>query len=497
MNNNIHNPDILNCLANLSSDEIFTPPKIANDLLDLLPKEIWSDKNVKFLDPCLKTGVFLREITKRLIKGLEKEIVDLKDRINHILKNQVFGISLTNLTAYISRRSVYCSKTANGKYSIADIFDKEEGNIFYKQSNHFWEKNQCKFCGANKIFERDEKYETYAYPFIHEENFYKDNNMRFDVIIGNPPYHFNDGGGSGSSAIPIYNKFIEQAIKMGPRYISMIIPSRWMIGGKGLERFREYMLSCNKISKLVDYINSSDCFSDVNVTGGICYFLWEKNYSGLCKIKTIDGNDEIISERYLLDENKIFIRYSKAIPIIKKIEKKKIKNFSEFVSFRNPFDLPSNFNKILNRKNENLDLTKIYAFKKEGYLPLNFEIKKNEKMIFELKIFIPKALGDANLRKRGLFLKPILGDINSVCTETYLCIGPFQTKEEQLNCYEYIKTKFFHFLFSMKRISQNTTKDTYSFIPMLDWKEKWDDNRLFKFFDLSKEDQDYIESFFV
>lgn len=494
---NKHNTDILDCLSNLSSDEIFTPPKIVNYVLDLLPQEIWSDKNVTFLDPCLKTGVFLREIVKRLIKGLENQITDLQERINHILKNQIFGLSLTELTSDISRRTLYCSKKANSKFSITNVFDDEFGNIFYKSFDHVWEKSKCKFCGANQIYERDEELETYAYSFIHDENLFGDLNMRFDVIIGNPPYHFNDGGGSGSSAIPIYNKFVEQAIKMNPRFITMIIPSRWTMGGKGLDSFRKYMLSCNKISNLVDYINSSDCFTDVDVNGGICYFLWERNFEGQCKIKTIDGDKETVSSRYLISGGDSFIRFSEAIPIIEKVNQKKLNSFSELVSYRNPFNIPSNFSNFYKKQNDKLELTKIYAFKNVGLLSLDFDVEKNRDLINKLKIFIPKALGEANIRKRGIFLKPILGEINSVCTETYLCIGPFDSEEEQKNCCNYMKTKFFHFLFGLKRISQNTTKDTYSFVPLMNWKEKWNDEKLYKYFELTNEEIDYIGSFFM
>ena len=238
MLNKVHNPDILTCISSLRSDEVFTPPKVVNNILDQLPNDIWKNEEIKFLDPVSKSGVFLREITKRLIIGLEKKIPNLEKRVNHILTNQVFGISISELTSLISRRSLYFSKTANHKLSIVS-FDNEEGNIKFFKFSHKWNKEngRCEYCGVNKnMYQREEGYETYAFSFIHRKDpneFFK---MNFDVIVGNPPYQMSDGGGTGDSAKPIYNLFVEQAKKLKPTYLSMIIPSRWMKGGKGLDK---------------------------------------------------------------------------------------------------------------------------------------------------------------------------------------------------------------------------------------------------------------------
>ncbi|WP_205844635.1 Eco57I restriction-modification methylase domain-containing protein [Malacoplasma penetrans] len=298
----------------------------------------------------------------------------------------------------------------------------------------------------------------------------------------------------------MYNKFVEQAIKMEPRYITMIIPSRWMIGGKGLDEFRNYMLACNKISTMVDYVNSSDCFSGVDVNGGICYFLWEKHYSGKCNFVNVEDGNTNTSSRYLLNGNKDFIRFNKAVSIVEKIKNHpSFKPFSSIVSFRNPFNIPSNANLKFTNPNNLLDLTKIYGFNKgryEKFLHQDVLIEKNIVLRDRWKIFIPKAVGDANMKKRGLFLKPIKGIINSVCTETYLAIGPFDTEKEVDFCIEYMKTKFFHFLFGMKRISQNTTKETYDFIPLLDFSKIYTDAELYTMFQFSDEEINYIENIF-
>ena len=198
------NPDVLTCIANLSNDEVFTPPELANRMLNNLAEawaannkgaNIWADKSVKFLDPCTKSGVFLREITTRLTGGLEQEIPNLEKRVDHILTRQVFGIGITQVTSLLARRSVYCSKHATGKHSIAKSFTSDDGNIWFKRLKHTWEDNRCCFCGAPKeIFDRKGNLETHAYAFIHTDNIKTrlaeiyGGNMQFDVIIGNPPY---------------------------------------------------------------------------------------------------------------------------------------------------------------------------------------------------------------------------------------------------------------------------------------------------------------------
>lgn len=443
---NIHTPDVLSCLANLSNDEVFTPPEVVNNMLDLLPQELFSDPNTKFLDPACKTGVFLREIAKRLLVGLEPVIPNLNQRIEHIFHNQLFGIAITELTSLISRRSIYCSKYPNGQYSIS-AFDNPEGNIRFKKIAHTWEEGKCKYCGASKTqYDRDTSKETHAYEFIHNINLEEAKKMKFDVIISNPPYQLSDGGGNGSSAMPIYQKFVMQAEKLQPRYLTMIIPSRWFTGGKGLDEFREYMLNNRKISQLHDYINAGDCFPNVSIEGGVCYFLSERNYNGKCKVVSHNNNGEIIeTTRYLADDGfDIFIRDNKVLDIVKKVLAKGCKPFSDIVSPRNPFNLSNSMDYYMRSSTGYLKvLGRFDSTRAIRYIDKN-QVAKGRNYIDKYKLFVSKADGAAgqigNPIPARIIGKSELGDKKQVCTETFLVVGPFEKQEEMLNAQEYMKT---------------------------------------------------------
>jgi len=489
-----YNPDVLTCLANLSNDEVFTPPDIANKMLDQLPEELWSDKNTTFLDPCTKSGIFLREIAKRLLVGLEDEIPDLQERINHILTKQVFGIAITELTALLTRRSLYCSKNANQEFSITDAFSNNDGNILYKELNHKWKNLKCEYCGASKdLYNRKDFLEQHAYNFIHTENLKELFNMKFDVIIGNPPYQISDGG-AAASAKPLYHRFIENAIKLNPRYLSMIIPSRWFSGGKGLDNFREKMINDTKLKNLTIHFNAKDCFPGIPLEGGVCYFLRDSNYDGLCSIKNINDN-ELISEskRFLrYKNNDTFIQFNEAISILEKIQKKNLKSFSKLVSSRKPFGFDTTFKNFSNQND--FDSVKIiHRGENINYVKRSL-VKQNSELIDKYKVFISGAYGYGTKGFPYQVLNtPILGDRSSCCTETYLLIGPFESKNEAENVISFIRTKLFRFLVILRKPTQHGTSKVYSFVPILNFNKKWDNKSVNEFFELDKNEIDIIE----
>lgn len=494
-----YNPDVLTCLANLSNDEVFTPPSVVNKMLDMLPSEIWSNKEAKFLDPMCKTGVFLREIAKRLMVGLEEQIPDIQERANHIFTKQLFGLAITELTALMSRRSVYCSKNANSKHSLCTLFEDEQGNIRYEKTKHSWQNGRCKYCGASQdVYDRKEELETYAYKFIHTDN--PQNlfpNMKFDVIIGNPPYQLSDGGAQ-ASAMPIYHKFIENAKKLNPRFLTMIIPARWYAGGKGLDEFRDNMLNDDRIRILHDFNNASECFPSVEIKGGICYFLWERDNRGLCEVNTHSEGKMLSSMlRPLLEENcDTFIRYNKAISILRKVQFKKEKSFSEIVSSRKPFGLATNFNNFIKEPSAKFSLNsfvKLYAQKQEGYVEKKV-ILQNTKWIDEYKVYITRAYGAGEEFPHQILNKPFVGEPNSCCTETYLVIGPLFNNKHAENLISYIKTKFFRFLVLLKKNTQDAPKKVYQFVPMQDFNEEWTDEKLYAKYELDETEIAFIES---
>jgi hypothetical protein len=487
-----YNPDVLTCLANLSNDEVFTPPGLANQILDLLPAELWKDKTATFLDPACKSGVFLREIAKRLIEGLREEIPDLQARLDHIYTKQLYGIAITELTALLSRRSVYCSKKANGKYSVCSHFSDDTGNIRYVSTFHSWESGRCSFCGASeKGYERGSEFESHAYQFVHTINPQEIFNMKFDVIIGNPPYQLSTAGeDNGAQAKPLYHLFVDQAKKMKPNFLAMIIPSRWFAGGWGLDEFRERMINDNHIKYLHDFPNASDCFPGVEIKGGVCYFLWEKNYTGNVCFLTHSGNEVVSSsDRPLKEKNcDIVIRYNDAIPILHKIRARNEPTFDSIVSTKKPFGFTTNYS---GSKTPFAGAVKLYGNRRIEYVNRG-DITRRLDSVDEHKLIVPKAVGTGDSKTD--IIKPLYCEPNSCCTETYLLVGPFRSKSECENVLSYVNTKFFHFLVTLQKNTQDCMKKVYSFVPLQDFSSEWTDRKLVKKYGLTNEEISFIDS---
>lgn len=485
-----HVPDILDCIANLSSDEVFTPPELVDKILDLLPEEVWHDPSLKWLDPACKTGIFLRQIAKRLMIGLREEFPDEEKRREHIFHNMLYGIALTDLTALMSRRSLYTSKNANGEKSIAK-FDTLEGNISYDNRPHTYRNGTCIYCGNKQGSEldRDETRERHAYNFIHLTS-EEVKNMKFDVIVGNPPYQLNTAG-HGAQAAPIYHYFIQQAKRLNPRYMAFIIPSRWFAGGMGLNQFRDEMLNDRRIKRLVDYPDSNDCFPGVSIEGGVSYFIWDKNYDGDCEIQTIIGDNDLDIVKRPLNQYDIFIRQNQAIKILEKVKARNEATVDEKVSGINPFNFATNF-KDFDQIN-NPDKIKIYANKATGYIQRT-KAQTHKEWIDKYKVLVSEAYGGAGKKPWQVLGRPIVAEPGSVCTFTYIVTNTFDSEEEANNYASYIKTRFYRFLVSLRKNTQHSSAKVFSFVPDLPMNQEWTDEKLYERYDINSDEQDYIKS---
>jgi site-specific DNA-methyltransferase (adenine-specific) len=492
------NPDVMSCLANLSSDEVFTPPNIAKQLLDLLPSELWSNPNSTYLDPGCKSGVVLREIAKRLDEGLKECIPDRQQRFNHIFRHQLFGIATTSLTALLSRRSVYCSKIANGPYSVCDTFADPDGNIRFQRIEHNWKDGRCTFCRAGQEdYERGSDLETHAYEFIHTDTPEQVFKMKFDVIISNPPYQLSDGGHS-ASALPIYQKFVEAAIHLKPRFVVMITPSRWFSGGKGLDEFRARMLSDRRLRNLVDYPKLYDGFPGVKVRGGISYFLWDRDYNGPCSVKTMwDGEPLGLPVERYLDIYDVLVRRNEAVSILDKVRAYRVsgkpeRTLDERVSSAKPFGLRTYFHGA-ETPNGLKKPIKLYGSQRISWVERS-TIEANEEWIDEWKVLMTRVQGTSAAVETKFLSKPIVAGPRTACSESYLVAGRFETEEMANRYAAYLRTRFVRFLVSLRKNTQDAARGVYAFVPDVPLHQVWTDQKLYARYGLNETEVSFIES---
>lgn len=511
--------DILNMLNSISNFEVFTPYDVALNMVNLIPIEVFKDPSSRFLDPAVKSGIFLREIVYKLVEHLPNikhndsitgktyDLSDPKQRVSHILRNMVYGIAISELTSYVSRRTLYGVMEANAdkateyldskiKAGVLKIDRSEEDHLDF---NNFFDHtifNTPDRVGyereGNIFYPNDETTianEDTHHPFINDTdhkfiNLIKDGKMKFDVIIGNPPYQVNTNK-NGAQARPIYNTFVEKALSLNPDYLTMIIPARWFSGGMGLNSFRDFMINQDKIREIVYFKNSNDCFNGVQIKGGICYFLYDKKHSGLCSFN--DG--EINIKRKLNQFKDVLISDNKSISIINKIGN--VNNLSELFSSISPFGLPTNFNGGDENKNNFFDI-KIYGTRKIFYINES-EIKKQHKSFNKFKVLLPQASDGSGVYPISVLGKPILANPKEVCTATYIVSGFFNNKTEAENYITYIKSKFVRYLISLLKNTQHLSKSKVCLVPIQDFNEEWTDEKLYKKYNLTEEEINHIE----
>ena len=502
------NPDVLTCIANLSNDEVFTPPEFANRMLDTLAEawaeshggaSLWSNSGVRFLDPCTKSGVFLREITGRLANGLAHEIPDLQQRVDHILTRQVFGIGITHLTSLLARRSVYCSKHANGPHSIAKGFTSETGNIWFQRMEHTWVEGRCRFCGASqKTLDRGDGFETHAYAFIHTDKVKTrlaelfGGDMQFDVVIGNPPYQLDDGG-YGTSAAPIYQLFVEKALDLDPRYAVFVTPSRWMAGGKGLDKYRARMLADKRMRSIVDYPKLYEGFPGVKIRGGISYFLWDREHNGPCMVQTIwDGQPTGPAVARHLDAYDVLVRRNEAVPILEKVKAKGEPTLDARASSQKPFGLRTFFHGKPDPKRMKHPV-KLFGSQKITWVERS-AIPTNAAWIDKWKVLMTRVQGTSAAVETKFLSRPTIAEPGTACTESYIVAGLFDNEVEARNYAAYLRTRFARFLVSLRKSTQDAPKNVYGFIPDLPLDKEWTDAKLYRRYRLTADEITFIES---
>ena len=534
-----HNPDVLTCIANLSNDEVFTPPEFASKMLDTLAAawadandgdDIWTNPDVTFLDPFAKSGVYLREIVRRLTDGLISVIPDLAERVDHILTRQVFGIGITQLTALLARRSIYCSKFANGPHSIAKSFKTEDGNIWFERTEHTWgggkrefrvdpltseevavyTNRKCIYCGANeRDYERGGELESHAYALIHTEDVHGlisrafGENMRFDVVIGNPPYQLGQSGGEsvGSFAMPIYQKFVDAAKGLDPRFVTMVIPSRWFAGGRGLDEFRQEMLTDRRLRVLVDHPNSREVFDGVDIAGGVSYFLWDASWNGTCEVTTVKSGEKQPSMRRYLDEYDILVRYNEAVSILHRVlrspDPEPFESLASHVAPIQPFSIRTNFRGAETSVGMQ-EPVRLYQNGGSGWIERE-AVPRNVDWVDQWKVFLSGTASEHGGQTdksgtRRVFSRIIVAEPGTACTETYLVADRFDTEQEAVNFADYLRTRFVRFLVSLRTNTQHLYNERFAFVPSLPMDRSWTDRDLYERYGLREEEIAYIES---
>lgn len=488
--------DVLEVIADLSNDEVFTPPDVVTRTLDLLPPEVWGDPTLRWLDPGCKTGVFLREVVKRLLVGLEPAIPDRDARLDHILTDMVFGIGITELTSLLARRTLYGSKTADGPASVHRM-PTAMGNVWFGSTQHTFDgKGRCVECGAPSSIER-ESLENFAYPFIHHDGrrqIEKVLPMKFDVILGNPPYQMGTGQES-AQATPLYHRFVQTAMDLEPRYILMIVPTRWMVGGMGLGDFRKRMLADKRMHTLVDFPNATEVFPSVSIKGGVCYFLWDAAHDGRCRVRTMRDGKVIDDVERDLGEFDVFVRSDASAKILRKVLAHGEPSAIDLVSSQKPYGLPTNAQST-NTDGKGVPIVSVSGGKRRTIHVNVTHVVETGVPLKSWKILVPKAGSDGGQKLPD----PVLGRAEIAppgvgCTESFVAIGPFASEKEATNFETYLNTRFFRFLVSLRKVTQDSLRNVYAWVPVQPINRPWTDDELFDKYGLTPEEREHVTAF--
>ena len=360
-----------------------TPRQLANEMLDKLPTDLWSDPNKTFLDPSMTNGMFYFLLVERLFYGLSDKIPCPKARISHILTKQVWGYEM-NKSPF-----EYVEDMLNQQFDIGVSIDVQP-NIY-----------------CSNIIE-------------------KELNMKFDVVVMNPPYQMSSGKSNASKAI--YHKFVEMLDEHTKDYMIALMPARWHTGGQGMSKFRKNILSRKDIEMMKVYPDSKVCFPDNDIKGGICYFVINKNYSGECSIYYVDEDEEHFHKKFLsVDGKDILISDKRESSILLKVAKKKMKSVSDLVSCITPFDKEMGRLAKLSTANKSIAL---YGFGLENKYVEMSDIKKNHHLVDKWKVLVPKAADGRGGNQISVLTTPLVVPPKSVCTETYLVIGAYDDEAQ-------------------------------------------------------------------
>lgn len=441
--------------------------------------DLTGEVQTKILEINSKTGLYPLYVTYSLFRRrldeyikaecIDKETVSVQEEQvvwDDIVKDNMYVICNTPMAVGITRRTLFGFRQVDQKANIKNV----------------------------QLIERASKNQEELVQELKSVGFWKGNTskqeMKFNAVVGNPPYQIMDGGAK-ASASPVYHLFVETAIKIRPNYLSMIMPARWYSGGKGLDSFRNAIMKSNKIKKLFDYFDPNDIFPGIDISGGVCYFLYDNSFNGLCEVNNFRNGIKTSLIRPLLENGETtFVRFNEATKIMQKINFKKDESFVKIVSSRKPFGLDT---KPTISRTKSQNYIEIFAYPENGYIKRD-EILSHSDWIDKYKVYISYAYGERGDFPYFVLGKPFFGDKNTCCSETYLVIGPFETEAETKNCISYIRTKFFRFLVLQKKNTQHATSKVYSEVPLQDFSHPWTDEELYEKYGLDLFEREYIES---